>query len=532
MRLRYVVAAEFDLNAGSTVKMHHPKVADPIFFRNFADLLIPDGVHSRSNDWTMVPVWETPDGKLDYIPRGPGYRQLYVCNRIRSDFGERHKRGARIQALAVITPEPAYAALMPLVEKASEKLDDDSSVVRELYMAVMRIDTSYLVPAYDWYEKRLLDTNGDPQVLNNFEAEDCHYVPLNATLDDTSVHLKYPTFADGFNAGSFSISKLIKMCAASQCRGYDPVTLPLGSSMPTLIALFLAMLCGKRILVYGDQNMTCQELCEYVQAIGYVGSVGGLLDTNSKVYSYIELSRVEDLLMLTEGFVAGTTNAAFLLHPEWFDFVFDLEKKKFIFSTKEYMVPDMKPTLPPEDLKFFDNLKQAEKTNSEYNVRSVVSDFFAQFLRRARYRRKELAGCNGSEDNDAFLLCYGFAANAWSSLSSQIYYDKAAAHEAPICDAMQRLVSGRADAPEVFMKLSEEIKSPDDVGRLLLIPHAVYFISLGLFHRSAVARELAAGLMHYIGHHPSGAHFLRTLPPAHSIGLRLADKMRNSDPNA
>lgn len=526
MRLRYVVAAEFDLGAGSTIKQHHPKIADPIFFRNFAELLIPDGVHSRSSDWTLMPVWESPDGSLDYIPRGSGYKQLYVCNRIQSEFGSRHKRGARIQALAVITPEPAYAALMPLIEKAAEKLDRDPSIVRELYMAVMRIDTSYLVPDYDWYEKRLLDTNGDPQVLSNFEADDCHYIPLSATLGDDRVKLSYPTFAGQFNAGSFSVLRLMTLCSSCRCRGYDPVTLPLGPSTPTVLALFLAMLSGKRILVYGDQSMTCRQLCEYVQALGYIGSVGGLLDTNSRVYSYIELSRVEDLLTLTEGFIAGTTNAAFLLHPEWFDFVFDLEKKQFVMSSSQSPVPDALPPLTAEDIEFFKALQEACKSKSEYKVRLVTSDYFAEFLRLARHRRKELMG-NCAEDSDPFLFCYGFAANAWTSLTSQLYYDRAVEHEARVIDCMRRLVNGRSDAPDVLTEIREEIKSPDDVGRLLLVPQAIYFISLGLFHKNYVAREMAADLLHSIDHHPAGLHFSKLLPPAHKIGLRLADEAKS-----
>jgi len=127
----YVCLAEFDIDEGSILKHQYPKAtgADEHLL---AELMLPDRAHSRSEDWTIFYLNQTPAVKvLSVRSEESGEKELedgkllYVLNLVRTKKDENVRRwamslywgavaahgflvnrGALVKALAICSPEP------------------------------------------------------------------------------------------------------------------------------------------------------------------------------------------------------------------------------------------------------------------------------------------------------------------------------------------------------------------------------------------------------------------------------------------
>jgi hypothetical protein len=51
--IEYLVVAEFDINKGSSVKFQYPSPPPGSTDGFLAEMMLPDGVHQREEDWTV-----------------------------------------------------------------------------------------------------------------------------------------------------------------------------------------------------------------------------------------------------------------------------------------------------------------------------------------------------------------------------------------------------------------------------------------------------------------------------------------------
>src|SRR5690606_25541714 len=67
----YLLVAEFDIEKGSTISFQYPHNA-PEDTQLLAELMLPDGVHKRDDDWTVFflqrPDWTTKRQKESTTP--------------------------------------------------------------------------------------------------------------------------------------------------------------------------------------------------------------------------------------------------------------------------------------------------------------------------------------------------------------------------------------------------------------------------------------------------------------------------------
>lgn len=49
----YIVVAEFDINKGSSIRVQYPSPPPGASDGFLAEMMLPDGVHQREDDWTV-----------------------------------------------------------------------------------------------------------------------------------------------------------------------------------------------------------------------------------------------------------------------------------------------------------------------------------------------------------------------------------------------------------------------------------------------------------------------------------------------
>ena len=173
------------------------------------------------------------------------------------------------------------------------------------------------------------------------------------------VPIKVPTAIASETVGNFSLIKLITTFASGHSRSPEPFQIHphLTTSGPLthpIIVLLNALLTQKRVIFLGH-NQPSGEVAEAVLAACSLASGGILRGFTRHAFPYTDLTKIDDLLKVP-GFVAGVTNPAFALKPEWWDLLCDLPTGKMKIS------PQIKPPPVTEGIQFFQQ-QQASLNN-------------------------------------------------------------------------------------------------------------------------------------------------------------------------
>lgn len=571
MDVRYVIASEFDIDVGATVKYHYPNEEQPLFKREngFANLLIPDQAHHRGEDWGYFCLYEDPETKiLDYTPSRADSRVLYVANTLQTKTGEEIKRGARIYSLSIVASEPFSHVFKPVLLLAIDDYIHNPEAARlaELHACLRSIDMTGM-PKFSWAEKRLLQLNQNQSLFREYylktsgessELSDTHFYDVVAKYKNLQIPLRIPTDVDYYNPGEFSLCKLVELCSRLPvCHGFHKEVTVYGPPTPALIVLWTSILTEKRILFVSDTETACGELAGMVLACGFFGSAGGLLNTPFRVFPYVDLGRI-DHLRKTGGYIAGVTNQAFLLHPEWWDLAIHIEKRTIELSPRLHRkLPERFPLHNPIDFEFVDNITRAAlDRHGERVVRHMALDYTTQFLRRSagtdlekmamqlRSRSEHPTKLIGSfghyfsnqAERAQFMTVYVTVYNSWKRHQSYAYYLKqVSTHEWPswprplidFANLERQLRTGKLDpdqAAQIYQDLCEGMKDDDDITLYLALSNTVYYLNLGLYHPSSAIRSMVCELMGRIKNHPAGVFYYLELPPYHAIALERAER--------
>lgn len=168
----FCLVAEFDIDKGSTLSYQYPAPSGHDEHM-LAELMLPDGVHARSEDWTVffLPEHEREAAAGGVAPNAAARQEggdeqgkgdsreslYYVLNLVRTKHDNTVRRGALVKAIAVATRHPFIHIFKPALLLA---LDDyfrtpGLDVLIRLFDALNSLDLS-LMPDFTRSEKLIL----------------------------------------------------------------------------------------------------------------------------------------------------------------------------------------------------------------------------------------------------------------------------------------------------------------------------------------------------------------------------------------
>ncbi|OMJ28421.1 Protein mesA [Smittium culicis] len=216
----FILVSEFDIDLGSTLKHEFPRPTgvDPSYL---ADCMLPDGAHTRENDWTIFMLNQdysfyqptslypnTRQTKNQQYPislhnlsslrsfKNPGLSKsnddvlemsgnprpgisysvenkdlIYCINLVRTKYDSGAKRGAVVKAMAICTRLPHFHIFKPVLLLALESYYRNPSTesLDELYTSINSMDTAR-IPQFNIFQKSILRHSTDNSVLESISS--------------------------------------------------------------------------------------------------------------------------------------------------------------------------------------------------------------------------------------------------------------------------------------------------------------------------------------------------------------------------
>lgn len=385
--VEFILVAAFDIDRGSIMEYQYPT---PISGDEhmLAELMLPDQVHSRAQDWTIFFLHkEVPEGdgdsdgglemkktegsnseeepeedEADLDPlEGPPL--VYVLNHVNTKHDSSVKRGAIVKAMALCTRHSFLDIYKPLLVLAIEDYFKAPTVetLANIYNSVNAMDLS-LVPRLSLLEGIILSaSNAKDMFIEKFEKmieqqryeesrggavipvtrqslpRDTHDFETKIPYNGHTLPVKVPTSKWPETVGNFSIIKLIQTFASTHATAPKPFSvhphLTTGGVMThPIIVLVNALLTQKRVVFLGHGRPS-EEVAEAVLAACSLASGGVLRGFTRHAFPYTDLTKIDDLQRVP-GFIAGVTNPVFESQPEWWDVLCDLPNGRMTISSK------------------------------------------------------------------------------------------------------------------------------------------------------------------------------------------------------
>ncbi|GAA99631.1 uncharacterized protein L969DRAFT_86901 [Mixia osmundae IAM 14324] len=158
----YVLAAEFDIDEGATLR-HQIPCETGTDASLLAELMLPEGVHNRTEDWTIFYLNQNPALSVrSPVPESNGFttsrangaaqaneavksdKVLYVISLVKVKKDDTVRRGGITKAVAICTYHPFIQIYKPILLLALEDYfkDSTSTCVERLYEALNEMDLS------------------------------------------------------------------------------------------------------------------------------------------------------------------------------------------------------------------------------------------------------------------------------------------------------------------------------------------------------------------------------------------------------
>lgn len=277
-----VLYAEFDIDKGSTLRASFPRAIPHYSPEFFADVMLPEGVHNRHEDFTIFflnrlkhaplaaeaePAKPGDGGEAaddggqeeegqEKKPLDPLKQFLYCLSVVRTTHDTTARRGAKVNAVAVCSPHKHIFALKQVLDVAVTKLaaaasdTDPKIVLEELFQVINDVDTSGVRRLTDM-ERRLLkrtvtNSDGGFRALSS-DAEPSMYFHTSAQWQLQSIPLKF------------------RMCSTDDQHDDGLLTKLLLKFGEQTMTIYNAVLTGLRVIVLG-YNQPAGEICNYVLA--------------------------------------------------------------------------------------------------------------------------------------------------------------------------------------------------------------------------------------------------------------------------
>ncbi|KAK9372977.1 docking domain of Afi1 for Arf3 in vesicle trafficking-domain-containing protein [Lipomyces chichibuensis] len=358
--VEYILAAEFDVDKGPTVKYQYPRRIEGDE-ELLAELMLPDQAHTREEDWTVFFLHKRP--KSSNVRGRSSSREhnsmLYALNLANTKVTSDAKRGAIVRAMAICTRHSFIQIYKPILLLAMTEYFDNLNidVLKNLYHSLNAMDISSM-PSFEPYEKQILSSNSMRNLfVERFHVERLQPLiertkavhPHNSILSHDSVKAslnKYDThfYESKIKFNNLDIPMRIPVDSFPDCVG-DPSSILLlttilnappksfsvlhphlttsGSKTHPLIVLINAVLTEKRIVFMGPGRAAKDVVDAVLSACSLISS-GILRGFSHRAYPYTDLSKIDQLIHVP-GYIAGVTNPAFENHPAWWDILCNIE---------------------------------------------------------------------------------------------------------------------------------------------------------------------------------------------------------------
>ncbi|KDO28207.1 hypothetical protein SPRG_06256 [Saprolegnia parasitica CBS 223.65] len=299
--------AEFDIDKGSTLRASYPAAVDaleatvhrpPEFF---ADMMLPEGVHNREEDYTVFFIHEPESVQ-------------YCLSVVKTQHDANVRRGARVKAVAISSSYQFCYAFKPLVVMAVDKLfalrldapeAATTQILQGLFDAINRVDVSGVTCLQrSPVEVRLLKRSMSAK-------------PLSGDIRTSDESLVFKTQAQWDGA---SVPLQIKLCSTHDQHEEGLLLDLIAKFGAETMTLYNAVLTGARIIMLG-YTLPAGEVCNYVLSMSALlcPPLVGIL------YRQFPYANLTDLAFLqVPGFIAGVTNPMFKGKKEWWDVLCDL----------------------------------------------------------------------------------------------------------------------------------------------------------------------------------------------------------------
>ncbi|KAE9032695.1 hypothetical protein PR003_g10977 [Phytophthora rubi] len=332
-----VLYAEFDLTKGSTLRASYPRAFAHYSPEFFADIMLPEGVHNREEDFTVfflnrqnahAPPSDTADSTAnesqeaprDEVP-DPLQSFMYCLSVVRTTHDTAARRGAKVTAVALCSTHKSCFALKEVLNLAVLKIvgakseTESEAELKELHEVVNAVDVSG-VRGLSSMERRLMKrtiSSTGRATANHEDAERLEkalFFRAQALWDDTPIPLQF------------------KICSTDDQHDDGTLTQLLQTFGDQTMVLFNALLTGQRVIMLG-YNRPAGEVCNFVLATSSLvcPPLFGLIH---RQYPYANLT---DLGFLsTPGYIAGVTNPMFKTKREWWDVLCDISTGEVFVS--------------------------------------------------------------------------------------------------------------------------------------------------------------------------------------------------------
>ncbi|CCI44504.1 unnamed protein product [Albugo candida] len=318
-----VLYAEFDIDKGSTLRESYPYAFDHYSSEFFADVMLPEGIHNREDDFTVFflnrkSCLNTNHSSIKEDEKKPVREFMYCQSVVRTTHDNMVRRGASVKAVAVCSQYKWCFSLKQLLDLAVRKITgaQDSSastnILHELYHVINSISLNGIRNLSEM-ERRLMKRTITSRPFSNVNwkaTEDSLYHSTVVEWDEIKIPLRF------------------KLCSTLDQHDDGLLSNLIATFGEQTMSIYNAVLSGARVIVLG-YNQPAGRVCSYVLAMSALicPPLSGL---SHRQFPYANLN---DLSFLSvPGYIAGVTNPMFKSKREWWDVLCDITTSEVFTS--------------------------------------------------------------------------------------------------------------------------------------------------------------------------------------------------------
>ena len=426
MIIDFVLLSEFDILKGSTLRQQYPHPTG-IDEQTLAELMLPEGGHSRDTDWTWFFMHHFLKSN----------EQMYALNLVMTKKDDTAQRGARMKALAICSRKPFLHVFRPLLVLTLDHYfkTGDPDMLKVVFDSINSSEISKIAPIPE-YRRKIIEQTETSQLVK-LDTPIIKLQPIQGSTEDFRTRTKSETEMKKRNRsqsesrstkrqtianfdqietintslirrrasvfpenktqqvslsayavkmklqipiistkrieriGEFSMIEFIQTYNKSlQSFPTGPCIKELhscGPNTPNIIVLINAVLTGKRVLFLGH-HISASEVCQHVLALVSLASGNGsiLRGIAKRCFPYCSLFHLDTVLQC-HGYIAGVTNLAFESKTKWWDVLVNVKTGQVTIS------PDCPTVAEDQEKKKWFKLNKKEQVSSEME-KTVLND--------------------------------------------------------------------------------------------------------------------------------------------------------------
>lgn len=388
----YVISSEFHVDKGpSIVHMYPSKLPGLPKLLYLAELMIPDQIHKREEDYTLFLLHKNRQtGELEYkfdeLNSDP--EPYFVYTIVNNVADSSVKRGSIIKALSIVTKLQYFKHFKPLLMICLDKCfqSDDIALLKMLYQAINCKNLEVSQAKHSTIKKLLItsildlpfsekiyqDEHFRNKLLGIKKANEDLFIRKDLSFNtvipfgNMNIPIRVPIFTlpetigDYLNPTDMNFKpNLLSILNALLASNYHNNSLTIyGSATPSVVILINALLTGKKVLILSYEH-SAGHIIDHILLLLHLVTGGGILTgylTNYNLFPMVDVSKI-DLLSSCKSYLAGTINPFFRSNDKLWDVLYDLDKNEVHISSQIEEPEYTRNLIIGEDARFLSNLQ-------------------------------------------------------------------------------------------------------------------------------------------------------------------------------